>query len=231
MPVAFEVTERGKAGAIIRVPCEYSHLKNLMKLIASRTSPYARKVRVVLAEKRIEADFVEENAWNATTTVPQFNPLNKVPVLVLDDGTALFDSRVIEEYLDGVTPVSRLLPEGGRERAMVKRWEALGDGIMDAGITVFLERKRPEALQDAAWITRQLSKVDAAIAFAARDLGDRDYCHGVALTVADIALACALFWLEFRLPAITWRQQHPNLAAWAEKIEARPSFAETRPGQ
>ena len=202
-----------------------------MKLIASKTSPYARKVRVVLAEKRIDFDFVEENAWNADTTVPQFNPLNKVPVLVLDDGTPLYDSRVIVEYLDGVTPVSRLFPEGGRERALVKRWEALGDGIMDAGVATFLERKRPEGQQGQDWINRQLSKVDAGIATAARDLGERDFCHGVALTVADISVASALFWLEFRLPHIKWREQHPYLAAWAEKLEARPSFAETKPGQ
>jgi glutathione S-transferase len=202
-----------------------------MKLIASKTSPYARKVRVVLAEKRIDFDFVEENAWNADTTVPQFNPLNKVPVLVLDDGMPLYDSRVIVEYLDGVTPVSRLFPEGGRERALVKRWEALGDGIMDAGVNAFLERKRPEAQQAQDWIARQFSKVEAGISTAARELGERDFCHGVSLTVADISIACALFWLEFRLPHIKWREQHPYLAAWAEKLEERPSFAETKPGQ
>lgn len=201
-----------------------------MKLLASRTSPYARKVRVVLAEKRIDFDFVEENAWNADTTVPQFNPLNKVPVLLLDDGTPLFDSRVIIEYLDGVTPVSRLLPEGGRERTMVKRWEALADGIMDAGIAIFLERKRPATPDGDAWMLRQRSKVDSAIALAASDLGDRDYCHGVSLTVADVALACALFWLEFRLPEINWRAAHPNLSAWADQINARPSFADSKPG-
>lgn len=199
-----------------------------MKLVASRTSPYARKVRVVLAEKRIEFDFVEENAWNADTTVPQFNPLNKVPVLLLDDETPLFDSRVIVEFLDGVSPVSRLLPEAGRERIMVKRWEALADGIADAGVAIFLERKRPPSKEGEAWMARQRSKVDAGIAMAARDLGDKDFCHGVNLTIADIALACALFWIEFRLPEIDWRVQHPGLAAWADRIGARPSFAETK---
>jgi glutathione S-transferase len=201
-----------------------------MKLIASKTSPYARKVRVVLAEKRIDFDFVEENAWNADTTVPQFNPLNKVPVLLLDDGTAVYDSRVIIEYLDGVTPVSRLIPEGGRERTMVKRWEALADGIVDAGVAIFLERKRPQTEAGDSWIARQRKKVDAGIAVAAADLGDKDYCHGVALTVADIAMVCALFWLEFRLPEINWRASHPALAAWADQIATRPSFAESKPG-
>ena len=200
-----------------------------MKLIASKTSPYARKVRVVLAEKRIDFEFVEENAWNADTTVGQYNPLNKVPVLALDDGTPLYDSRVIVEYLDGVTPVSRLLPEGGRERAMVKRWEALGDGIADAGVAIHLERKRPAELQGKDWITRQLSKVESGIAAAARELGERKFCYGEGLTLGDVALACALFWLEFRLPEITWRERYPQLKAWAERMEARPSFAETCP--
>lgn len=200
-----------------------------MKLIASRTSPYARKVRVALAEKRIEFDFVEENAWNADTTVHQFNPLNKVPVLVLDDGTPLFDSRVITEFLDGVSPVCRLLPESGRSRIMVKRWEALADGIVDAGVAIFLERKRPQTAEGDKWIERQRNKVDMGISMAAADLGDRDWCHGVAITAADIALACALFWLEFRLPEIQWRAAHPALAEWADRIGARPSFVDTRP--
>lgn len=200
-----------------------------MKLIASKTSPYARKVRVALAEKRIDFEFVEENAWNADTTVPQYNPLNKVPVLVLDDGTPLFDSRVIIEFVDGVSPVCRLFPESGRERIMVKRWEALADGIADAGVAMFLERKRPSTPEGEKWIERQRNKVDLGIAMAAAELGERDWCHGVAITAADIALACALFWLEFRLPEIKWREQHPGLAAWADRIGERPSFAETRP--
>jgi glutathione S-transferase len=200
-----------------------------MKLIASKTSPYVRKVSVMLAEKRIDFDFVEENVWAVDTKVPQFNPLGKIPVLVLDDGITLYDSRVITEFLDGVTPVSRLIPEGGRERALVKRWEALGDGLIDAGIAIFLERKRPAELQSKDWMARQRGKVDAAIAAAARDLGDRDYCHGVSMTLGDIALACGLLWLEFRLPEIKWREAYPNLRTWIERLEARPSFAETKP--
>lgn len=200
-----------------------------MKLLASRTSPYARKVRVVLAEKRIDFEFVEENAWNADTTVTLYNPLTKVPVLVLDDGTPLFDSRVIVEYLDGVTPVSRLLPENGRERALMKRWEALGDGITDAGVSCFLERKRPAELQGKDAMARQLSKVESGIAAAARDLGDRKFVGGESLALGDISLGCALLWLEFRIPEVTWRARYANLASWIERIETRPSFLETKP--
>lgn len=200
-----------------------------MKLIASFTSPYARKVRIVMAEKRIDCEFAEENVWSADTKVGLYNPLGKVPVLVLDDGVALYDSRVITEYLDGITPVSRLIPESGRERAMVKRWEALGDGITDAGIAIFLEKKRPEAQQSNEWMARQRGKIEAAVAAAARDLGDRDYCHGVSITIADITMACALLWLEFRLPDLKWRQGHPNLKSWIERLETRQSFVDSKP--
>jgi glutathione S-transferase len=200
-----------------------------MKLIASRTSPYARKVRVVMAEKRIDCDFVEENAWTADTKVGLYNPLVKVPVLLLDDGTAVYDSRVIVEYLDGITPVSRLIPDGGRDRLFVKRCEALGDGITDAGIAVFLERKRPAEQQGKDWITRQLGKAESGIAAAARELGERKCFHGENLSLGDISMACGLLWLEFRLPEITWRATYPNLKAWIERLEARTSFAETKP--
>jgi glutathione S-transferase len=200
-----------------------------MKLIGSYTSPYVRKVRIVMAEKRIECEFMLENVWAADTQVGQHNPIGKIPVLLMDDNTPVYDSRVIAEYLDGVTPVSRLIPDGGRDRVLVKRWEALGDGITDAGIAMFLERKRPEALQGADWIARQRGKVDAGIAAAARELADKDFCHGVSLSLADISLACSLLWLEFRMPEIQWRANHPNLKSWIEKLEARPSFVETVP--
>jgi glutathione S-transferase len=200
-----------------------------MKLLASRTSPYARKIFVVMAEKRIDFEFLEENVWAPDTKVTLYNPLTQVPVLLLDDGLSLYDSRVIAEFLDGVTPVSRLIPEGGRERALVKRWEALGDGIADAGILVRLERQRPKAQQGHDWITRQVAKVESGIAAAARELGERDYCHGLSVSLADISLACALLWLEFRLPEFTWRQDYPNLKAWIERLEVRPSFADSKP--
>ena len=200
-----------------------------MNLYGSRTSPYVRKVRIVMIEKRIECDFIEENIWNADTAVTVHNPLTKIPVLVLDDGMQLYDSRVIAEYLDGVTPVSRLIPDSGRERALVKRWEALGDGIADAGNALFLERKRDAALQSKDWMVRQMGKVDSGIAAAARELSDREYCHGLSLTLGDVSLACALLWLEFRLPEVSWRVDHPNLNKWLANLEARPSFGETKP--
>src|SRR5450755_3031320 len=142
-----------------------------MKLYTAVTSPYARKVRVVLTEKKIECEYVDDNPWVAETAVPQFNPLGKIPVLVLDDGTALYDSRVIVEYLDTVSPVSRLIPEPSRQRIAVKRWEALADGICDAAVAIVRETKRPSRQQDAASLTRQRQKIDRGLAELSNELG------------------------------------------------------------
>ena len=199
-----------------------------MKLIGSKTSPYVRKVRVLLAEKKLAFDFVEESAWNADTTVPRYNPLNKVPVLLLDDGESLYDSRVITEHLDTLGN-ARFIPGAGVERARVRREEALGDGIADAGITIFLERKREASRQDPAWIARQKDKVEAGLAALAGAVRSRPASPARPMTLGDIACGCALFWLEFRLPEFRWRDD-AALKSWAEALEARASFAATRPG-
>ena len=199
-----------------------------MKLVGSRTSPFVRKVRVILAERDLPFDFVEESAWTADTTVPRYNPLNKVPALVMDDGEPIYDSAVISEYLDAISG-GTLLPKDAAARARVRRDEALGDGIADAGITAFLERKREAGRQDPGWIARQMSKVDAGIAALAKQLGGAQHLGGAQPNLADIACACALFWAEFRMPELGWREKHPNLNAWAQRMEARPSFAATRP--
>jgi len=200
-----------------------------MKLIGSLTSPYARKVRIVLAEKRIDYDFEADIPWNADSQVSAHNPLGKVPVLLLEDGTAIYDSRVIVEYLDNVSPVSRLIPEPNRHRIMVKRWEALADGINDAAATIFLERKRPEAQQSADWILRQQKKVTLGLEAAARDLGEKSWCAGETYSLADIALGCTLGYLAFRFPEVQWRAAFPNLAKLADKVEMRASFKDTVP--
>ena len=199
-----------------------------MKLVGSKTSPYVRKARVILAERSLPYEFVEESAWTANTTVPRYNPLNKVPALVLDDGESIYDSRAICEYLDSISSAG-LLPAGPAERAKVRRDEALGDGIGDAGILVFLERKREAAHQDPAWIARQLDKVNAGFATVAKSLGSKQYLGGAQMNMGDIACACALFWSEFRMPELGVRAAHPAIRAWAERVESRPSFASTRP--
>jgi glutathione S-transferase len=199
-----------------------------MKLIGSKTSPYVRKIRVLLAEKQLAHEFLEESAWSADTQVPNYNPLNKVPALQLDDGESIYDSAVIAEYLDAISG-GQYLPQSPVERARVKRDEALGDGIADAGITAFLERKRDAARQDAAWIARQMSKVNAGIGGLAKNLGSKPYLGGSQMNLGDIACACGLFWAEFRMPELCWREQYPSLKAWAERMESRPSFEATKP--
>jgi glutathione S-transferase len=200
-----------------------------MKLIGSLTSPYVRKTRVVLSEKKIDYDFVLESPWVEGNAVAKFNPLGKVPVLVLDDDSTLFDSRVIVEYLDNMTPNNKLFPATGRERITVKRWEALADGVLDAAVAAFLEGKRAKKLQDQTWIDRQRGKIALGLEALAGDLGESAWCFGNSMSLADIAVGCALGYLSFRFADIDWQTEHPNLARLQAKLMSRPSFADTVP--
>ena len=201
----------------------------MLKLIASSTSPFVRKVRIALAEKKIDCQVHEVSPWAPGNPVHAFSPLGRVPVLVLDDGMQLFDSRVIVEYLDTVSPVSRLIPEPSRQRILVRRWEALADGICDAALEIVVEGRRPARQQSREWIARQRLKVDAGVSELARELADKSWCNGDAYSLADIATGCALGYLDLRFPEIDWRGAHPNLVALAEKLAGRPSFADTAP--
>lgn len=203
-----------------------------MKLIGAVTSPYVRKVRIVMAEKKLDYQFVLEDVWSAETTIKESNPLGKVPCLVMEGGEALFDSRVIVEYLDTLSPVGKLIPVMGRERAEVKTWEALADGVLDALILARLEATWPgrtKAQRSQAWIDRQLAKTHASLKAMSQGLGDKPYCAGIHLSLADIAVGCALGYLDFRFPEIDWRTSYPNLARLAEKLAQRPSFSDSLP--
>ena len=201
-----------------------------MKLIGTPNSPFTRKVRVVLAEKRIDYEFIIDPPLEAATQVIAHNPLGKVPVLVLDDNnTALFDSRVIVEYLDNASPVTKLLPEDTRPRIQARRWEALADGCTDAVIAISMERRRPAEYQYAEWIARQRGKVDRALASMAEELGTRSWCCGDFFNLADIAVGCCLGFMEVRLPEVAWRTGYPTLAKLADKLAQRPSFKDTAP--
>ncbi|MFO1325506.1 MAG: glutathione S-transferase N-terminal domain-containing protein [Burkholderiales bacterium] len=201
----------------------------MLKLIATSTSPYTRKVRIALAEKKIDYQLSEVSPWTPENPVQEWNPLGKVPVLVLDDGTTLFDSRVIVEYIDAVSPVSRLIPEPSRQRIVVKRWEALADGICDAAVGIVLELRRPARQQSKDWIARQRRKLAAGVAELARELGDKPWCNGDTYSLADIATGCALGYLELRGPELAWSSEFANLARLADKLGKRPSFQDTAP--
>jgi glutathione S-transferase len=201
-----------------------------MKLIGSLASPYVRKVRIVMTEKKLDYEFVLEDVWSPTSTISLSNPLGKVPCLIMEDGGAMFDSRVIVEYLDTMSPVGKLIPSQGRERAIIKCWEALADGVLDAGILIRLERtQRPVDKQSEAWTERQFGKIRVGLEALSTGLGDAVFCVGPHLSLADIAVGCALGWLSFRFPEIQWREDHPNLARLFDKLSDRPSFRDTLP--
>jgi len=202
-----------------------------MKLIGSLTSPYVRKVRIVMAEKKLDYRFELENVWSPDTQIQQYNPLGKVPCLVMEDNGALFDSRVIVEYLDTLSPVSRLIPQSGRERAAVKCWEAIADGVLDACVAIFKENQRPEAQRSVEWVDRQYGKIHASLDAMNKSLGEHAFCMGVNYSLADIAVGCALSYLDLRFGALDWRGEHANLARLHEKLAARQSFADTAPPQ
>ncbi len=202
-----------------------------MKLIGALTSPYVRKVRIVMAEKKLDYQLELEDVW-ASDSILKSNPLGKVPCLVMEGGEAVFDSRVIVEYVDTLSPVGRLVPERGRERAEVRTWEALADGLLDAAILARLEQTwsgRSEAQRSEAWIGRQLGRIDSALLAMSQGLGDKAWCFGTHFSLADIAVGCALGYLDFRFAGIDWRARHPNLSRLHDKLATRPSFIDTAP--
>ncbi|MDP2073823.1 MAG: glutathione S-transferase N-terminal domain-containing protein [Hydrogenophaga sp.] len=203
-----------------------------MKLIGAIPSPYVRKVRVVMAEKKLDYQFILEDVWSADTQIATSNPLGKVPCLVMEGGEAVFDSRVIVEYLDTLSPVGKLIPTQGRERAEVKTWEALADGLLDAAILARLESTWPGRTGEQrsnAWIDRQMAKIEASLKSMSQGLGEKPFCSGIHFSLSDVAVGCALGYLDFRFPVIDWRTAYPNLARLAEKLNQRPSFVDTKP--
>jgi len=206
-----------------------------MKLIGSLTSPYVRKVRIVMAEKKLDFQLVLEDVW-ASDDILKVNPLGKVPCLVMEGqdtiSGAVFDSRVIVEYVDTLSPVGKLIPERGRERIEVRTWEALADGLLDASILARLEQTwggRTEQQRSQVWVDRQMDKISAVLKAMSQGLGDKNWCSGNHFSLADIAVGCALGYLDFRFPLIDWRADNPNLAKLYEKLGQRQSFIDTRP--
>ncbi|MGE0874507.1 MAG: glutathione S-transferase family protein [Burkholderiales bacterium] len=200
-----------------------------MKLLFSPASPFARKVRIVLAEKKIECGLETVDVQPVDNAVNAHNPLGQIPTLVLDDGTALYDSRVIVEFLDNASPLSRLIPDDNRERVAVRRWEALADGVLDAGLLLRYEGLRPKKEQSRAWAAKQSARIERGLDVMATDISDRPWCQGERYSLADIAVGCALGWLAFRFPRNDWRGRHASLARHFDKLSERPSFAESAP--
>jgi glutathione S-transferase len=201
-----------------------------MKLLASLASPYTRKVRVVLAEKKIECELELVDVNPAENPVNAHNPLGKVPTLVLDDGTALYDSRVIVEFLDARAPINRLIPDETRDRVTVRRWEALADGVLDAGLLIRYESLREKRERSKAWTDKQVARIHRGMAAMAKELEGRNWCHGDRYSLADIAVGCCIGWLGFRKPGeVDWESEYTSVARHYRKLMERAAFAETVP--
>lgn len=195
-----------------------------MRLIGSITSPYVRKARLVLLEKNIPHTFVIDSPHEPNNHVAQFNPLGRIPALILDDGTCIFDSPVITEYADTLNDTPILIPRNDAlARMRIKRGESLADGIMDSAIVVRNERVRPAEKQEPGNIDMHNLAVTRALEHIAEQLGQREWCEGNSITLADLALVSALVYLDLRQPERDWRGAHPNLAAWFNRLSARPS--------
>ncbi|CAB1370047.1 Uncharacterized GST-like protein YibF [Denitratisoma oestradiolicum] len=221
-----QLDRHGEAAVVYLI---HRKLKNTMKLIGSITSPYVRKARIVLAEKKIEYEFIIESPGSPGSTVANFNPLARIPVLILDDETPVFDSPVIVEYLDNSAPNNKLMPQPSRERMEVKRWEALADGVLDAAVENRYASLLDDALQNRSSIARNDAVIIRSLDFMERELGDKPWCMGTHFSLADIAVGSALGYLDFRFPRIDWHGTHPGLHKMFDKLMQRPSFQDTVP--
>lgn len=200
-----------------------------MRLISATPSPYARKVRIALAEKSIPFELHTEVPWNDDTSLPQHNPLEKLPVLILDDGSTIWESSFILEWIERKFPVPPLLPPDDDGILAHKRMDSLATGVCDAFLLVFFERMRPEAHRSQPWIDRQMRKVRGGIGEIARVVGDRRFAVRGEFGIADIAAGSMLGYLDVRFPELGWRATHPSLALYMDGLASRPSFQATTP--
>lgn len=196
----------------------------MYRLISATPSPYARKVRIQLAEKGIPFELVTEVPWNRDTVVPQYNPLEKLPVLICDDGEVVYESRFVNEWIEHMHPEPPLMPKDVPGILLTKRFEVLADGVCDAGVLLFWERAREAGKQSQEWSDRQQRKILGGLQEISRLLGDQEYAVNSTFGLADIAVGSCLGWLNVRMPELPWRERHPNLGRLADRLEQRASF-------
>ncbi|MBV9654198.1 MAG: glutathione S-transferase N-terminal domain-containing protein [Acetobacteraceae bacterium] len=201
----------------------------MYRLISATPSPYARKVRIQLAEKGIPFELITEVPWNSDTVVPRYNPLEKLPVLICEDGETVYESRFINEWIEYMHPEPPLMPKQVPDILLTKRFEVLADGICDAGILLFWERARDTGKQSPEWSDRQTRKMTGGLREIARLLGDNAYAVNNRFGLADIAVGSCLGWLDVRMPDMSWRADYPNLARLSDGLEQRPSFKNSVP--
>jgi len=200
-----------------------------MKLLGTNTSPYVRKVRLVLLEKSIPHEYLVNAPREQGGQVALVNPLGRIPALILDDGTCVFDSPVIAEFADMLNDAPILIPRNDAiARMRVKRWEALADGIMDAAVAIRNEMIRPTMKQEVENINLHNLAITRALNHAAIQLGEKHWCEGNSVTLADLALISVMIYLDLRQTERDWRGTHPNLAEWFVRISARDSVRTTQ---
>jgi len=201
----------------------------MYKLISATPSPYARKVRIQLAEKGIPFELITEVPWNTDTQTPLHNPLEKLPVLICEDGSSVFESRYINEWIEYKHPTPPLFPKDVDGLLAVKRFEVIVDGACDALVLMFFEIARDKDKQSQPWFDRQQRKLDGALKYLSESIGTKEFCHANTLSLADIAVGTLLRYLTVRWPNKPWREQYPNLAAYSDRLELRPSFKNSVP--
>ncbi len=202
-----------------------------MKLLGSVTSPFVRKIRIQLQEKEIPYEFVLENVWGQDTRIAEYNPLGKVPCLILDGGQTVFDSLVISGMLEYMMPTVPLLPTDPNARALARTLEALGQGMSEAAVDILFEQRFHEPAQvSQVWIDRQMQKIHQSLAWLSRQIKNTPGTYlADQFSLADISVGCALLYIDFRMPELNWRQQYPELNAYAEQLACRPSFEDSKP--
>ncbi len=201
----------------------------MYRLISATPSPYARKVRIQLAEKGIPFELITEVPWNSDTQTPQHNPLEKLPVLICEDGTSVFESRYINEWIEMKHPEPALVPKDVDGILAVKRFEIIVDGMCDAMVLMFFEKAREPGKRSAEWTARQKRKLDGGLRELSRVISDNEFAHGDVFSMADIASGTVLKYIDVRWPENPWRAEYPNLAVYSDRLEQRTSFAATVP--
>lgn len=198
-----------------------------MKLYGSPASPYVRKARVLIHEKKLKCDFVPEDPWPDDSKIPTRNPLGKVPALEIEPNNYLFESPLVVHYLDHVDGKS-LTPKDPAGYWQAQWWQALAQGILDAAVARVLETRRPPDKQMPEKMAREEARIHRAVRVGETRFRGGTHLVGNTLTIADLMLAVALQYVDFRYPH-DWRSDAPKLAEWHKGIVARKSFRDTLP--
>lgn len=200
----------------------------MFKLLSATPSPYARKVRIALAEKGLPFELLTEVPWDTTTTTPRYNPLEKLPVLLLPDGSSVYESSFILQYLELKHPQTPLLPDDIDGKLAARKLEVLCDGVCDAVVLSLFEKMRAGG-GSLEWLARQRRKIAGGVAEMAKIVGSQRWATGDCFTLGDIAVGTAVGYLSVRFQELPWQTLYPGLASLSNRLEQRPSFKNSVP--